>query len=93
MNISINLNTEQQAAADTLLEEYNNLLKSKLTKEEFEEQKLSESQYFETIVNNIINDKVELLFKNSAQRLVDASKNLPYEARIALIAEVESKLF
>lgn len=92
MNLLITLNTEQQAAAGALLEEYNNTLKSRLTEEEFEEQKLSESQYFETIINNIVNDKVELLFKNSAQRLVDASKNLPYEARIDLIKEVEGKL-
>jgi hypothetical protein len=82
MNLSITLNSEQQVAADSLLEDYNKNLKVKLT----------QKQYFEAIVSGLINERVEFLFKNSAQRLVDASKNLPYEVRIALIKEVEGKL-
>lgn len=82
MNISITLTTEQQAASDSLVADYNKNLENKVAQEEF----------FEAVVLGLINERVEVLFKNSAQRLIDAAKTLPYESRLALIQEVEAKL-
>jgi hypothetical protein len=82
MNISITLNTEQAAALDELLESYNASLESPVSAE----------VYLEAVLTGIIDDKVERRFEATASNLVNASKQLPYESRIALIAQVQAAI-
>lgn len=82
MNILITLNNEQQSAADSLVEDYNKNVEDKLNAE----------KYFESVITNLINQRVAENFKTSANRLVEAANGLPYEARLNLIKEIEEKL-
>ena len=82
MNISITLNTEQAAALDELLASYNASLESPVSAE----------VYLEAVLTGIIDDKVERRFEATASNLVNASKQLPYESRIALIAQVQAAI-
>jgi hypothetical protein len=82
MNISITLNTEQAAALDELLASHNAGLDAPVSAE----------AYLQTVLLGIINDKVERQFEATANNLVKASKQLPYESRIALIAHVQAAI-
>jgi hypothetical protein len=82
MNISITLNTEQTAALDELLASHNAGLEAPISAE----------AYLQTVLLGIINDKVERQFEATANNLVKASKQLPYESRIALIAQVQAAI-
>ena len=82
MNLSIQLNAEQESAANDLLTYYN----------KSQDAPLSLEDYFQTVLTGIINDKVNKNFEVAAQALVAGAKALPYENRIALIAQVQSQL-
>jgi hypothetical protein len=85
MNISIplTLDAEQSAALDMLVAEYNSGNQSA---------DLSAKEYLALVLTNSINDKVARNFENAVRRLGDAAKALPYEQRLALIAQVESQI-
>lgn len=80
MDLHITLNTEQTAALNELVETYN------LTSDV----KATSVDYLQLVLTNIINDKVNQKFNASASQLVEAARKLPYEARLALISQVES---
>lgn len=82
MNISINLDLEQENALADLLNSYNNNREIPLSSEE----------YLQTVLIGVINDKVKSNFKETADTLVAAAKSVPYEQRLELIALVQSKL-
>jgi hypothetical protein len=82
MNISITLNTEQQGALDGLLADYNATRDTPVTEE----------IYLQTVLLGIVNDKVAKNFESTASALVSAAKSMPYEARLQLIQEVQTKL-
>lgn len=80
MNISVTLNAEQIAALDDLLAGYNANRDTPVTA----------TVYLETVLTGIINDKVKQRFDATATALVNATRQLPYETRQALIAQVQS---
>ena len=82
MNISITLNTEQTAALDDLLASHNESLQSPVSAE----------VYLAAVLMGIIDHKVDRRFEATASNLVNASKQLPYESRIALIAQVQAAI-
>jgi hypothetical protein len=82
MNLSIQLNSEQESAANDLLVAYNKSQETPLTLEE----------YFQTVLIDVVNDKVAKNFEATANALVAGAKALPYESRVALIAQVQSQL-
>ena len=82
MNIVITLNTEQTAALDDLLASHNAGLDAPASAE----------SYLQTVLLGIIDDKVLQRFEATASNLVNASKQLPYESRIALIAQVQAAI-
>jgi hypothetical protein len=82
MNLSITLNTEQAAALDDLLASHNAGLDAPVSAE----------AYLQTVLLGIIDDKVSQRFEATAANLVNASRQLPYESRIALIAQVQAAL-
>jgi hypothetical protein len=82
MNLSITLNTEQAAALDDLLASHNAGLDAPVSAE----------AYLQTVLLGIIDDKVSQRFEATAAHLVNASRQLPYESRIALIAQVQAAI-
>ena len=82
MNLSITLDTEQTAALDELLAAYN----------VNRDAPVSAVVYLETVLTGIINDKVQRKFDAAAAELVSMAKSAPYEARLALMADLKSKL-
>ena len=76
LNPTINLSAEQQAALQKRADE------SSLTLEE----------YLAQIVTEQATVFVEADFYAASQRLILASKSLPYEQRLAIIAQVENAL-
>ena len=82
MNISITLSTEQTAALDDLLASHNESLESPASAE----------VYLAAVLMGIIDHKVDRRFEATASNLVNASKQLPYESRIALIAQVQAAI-
>jgi hypothetical protein len=82
MNLSITLNTEQTAALDDLLASHNAGLDAPVSAE----------AYLQTVLLGIIDDKVSQRFEATAANLVNASRQLPYESRIALIAQVQAAI-
>ncbi len=82
MNLSITLNTEQAAALDDLLASHNAGLDAPVSAE----------AYLQTVLLGIIDDKVSQRFEATAASLVNASRQLPYESRIALIAQVQAAI-
>jgi hypothetical protein len=82
MNLSITLNTEQAAALDDLLASHNAGLDAPVSAE----------AYLQTVLLGIIDDKVSQRFEATAANLVNASRQLPYESRIALIAQVQAAI-
>lgn len=82
MNLTISLNAEQTAAAESLRDTYNAQSGSSLTTE----------QYFETVLSGIVEGERKRRFKITADALVAGAESLPYESRLALIAQVEAQL-
>ncbi len=82
MNLSITLNTEQAAALDDLLASHSADLDAPVSAE----------AYLQTVLLGIIDDKVSQRFEATAANLVNASRQLPYESRIALIAQVQAAI-
>jgi hypothetical protein len=82
MNLSITLNTEQAAALDDLLASHNAGLDAPVSAE----------AYLQAVLLGIIDDKVSQRFEATAANLVNASRQLPYESRIALIAQVQAAI-
>jgi len=76
LNPAINLSAEQQAALQKRADE------ASLTLEE----------YLAQVVIEQATVFVESDFYAASQRLILASKNLPYEQRLAIIAQVENAL-
>jgi len=82
MNISITLNEEQTNALKDLVDAFNTNKPSPV----------SSTEYLQTILIGIINDKVKSNFKKSADSLVSGAESLSYSDRLELIALVQSKL-
>lgn len=82
MNIttSITLNAEQQSALSDMLTDYNAVTGQPITRE----------QYLQSILVGCINDRVSRNYDAAVERLKTATKQLPYETRLALIAQVEA---
>jgi hypothetical protein len=82
MNIAITLDTEQQSALDDLLADYNATQAAPVDVE----------TYLASVITGVVDDKVARNFETTAAALVAAAKSLSYEARLALIANVEAQL-
>lgn len=82
MNILLELNLEQSDALQELVDGYNAEKTVQVTSQE----------YLSIVLQGIINDKVSQMFEQTASALVNASRLLPYDARIALISQVESAI-
>lgn len=78
INLNLNLNAEQAAT----------LSKRALANDP----PLTEQAYLLRSLNAEIASYVEADFQSAAQRLIEAAKTLPFEERVALIAEVEQKI-
>ncbi len=82
MNISITLDTEQTAALDDMLADFNNGKANPVTSE----------IYLQEILMGCINNKVKQNFQASAKNLIEMAEAAPYEQRLALIELVQSQL-
>jgi hypothetical protein len=82
MNIAITLDTEQQSALDDLLTDYNATQATPVSAE----------TYLASVITGIVNDKVARNFEATANALVAAAKSLSYEARLALVANVQAQI-
>ena len=80
MNISITLDTEQTAALDDMLADFNNGKANPVTSE----------IYLQEILMGCINNKVKQNFQASAKNLIEMAAI--YEQRLALIELVQSQL-
>jgi hypothetical protein len=76
LNLSLTLNVEQEAALQKRADEAELTLQSYLLRS----------------LNAEIASYVEADFNAASQRLILASKSLPYEQRLAIIAQVENAL-
>lgn len=82
MNITISLNSEQSNALDDLVADYNATQATPVSAE----------TYLASVITGIVNDKVARNFEETANALVAAAKSLSYEARLALVADVQAQL-
>lgn len=78
INLTLILNNEQAAA----------LSKRALASDP----PLTDQAYLMRSLNAEIDSYVEADFQSAAQRLIEATKTLPFEERVALIQEVEQKI-
>lgn len=85
LNLSLTLNVEQVAALQRRVDEAN---LQKLP----EASDLTPESYLLRSLNAEIASYVEADFNAASQRLILASKSLPYEQRLAIIAQVENAL-
>ena len=85
LNLSLTLNVEQVAALQRRVDEAN---LQKLP----EASDLTPEAYLLRSLNAEIASYVEADFNAASQRLILASKSLPYEQRLAIIAQVENAL-
>ena len=76
LNLSLTLNVEQEAAL----------------RKRADEAELAPETYLLRSLNAEIASYVEADFNAASQRLILASKSLPYEQRLAIIAQVETAL-
>ena len=76
LNLSLTLDVEQTAALQ----------------KRADEAELTPESYLLRSLNAEIASYVEADFNAASQRLILASKNLPYEQRLAIIAQVENAL-
>lgn len=82
MNITITLDTEQDAALNDMLADFNNGKENPVTSE----------VYLQGVLMGCINDKVKQNFQASAKNLIEMAETAPYEQRLALIDLVQSQL-
>ena len=82
MNIKITLDTEQTAALNDMLADFNNGKENPVTSE----------VYLQEVLMSCINDKVKQNFQASSKKLVEMAEAAPYEQRLALIELVQSQL-
>ena len=76
LNLSLTLNVEQEAALQ----------------KRADEAELTPESYLLRSLNAEIASYVEADFNAASQRLILASKSLPYEQRLAIIAQVENAI-
>jgi hypothetical protein len=82
MQLTISLNSEQLASLQSRVDSFNAVSETQATPE----------SYVASIVMASINGFVEADFNGAVQRLGEAAKAMPFDARIALIQQVESQL-
>lgn len=82
MNIPITLNAEQESALAGLVADYN----------AGRDTPVDATTYLATVLTGVIDDRVARNFEATASALVTAAKSMSYEARLDLIATVQSKL-
>ena len=82
MNITIALNAEQQFELDDMLAKYNGT----------QETPVDAPAYLSAVIIGIINEKVDRRITERGQKLIENSKRLPLEDRLALIAQIESQI-
>ena len=80
--MNFTLNTEQQAALNSLKESHK--LQTGLN--------LTDDEYINTVMLGIINDETKRLFDAAVQRLATAAASMPYDARMSIVAQVESQV-
>ena len=80
ITISITLDAEQSVALDGMLADYNAAAGQTVTRE----------QYLQSILLGCINDRVARNYDAAVERLKIATKQLSYDTRLALIAQVEA---
>ena len=80
MNITITLNAEQQGALDDLVAAYN----------ANRDEPVTATAYLQTVLLDIVDNRVRRNYDDAVERLKAAAKTLPYEQRNSLIAQVES---
>lgn len=85
MNITLNLDAEQESALDDLLAEHNALAAPGATPD-------TPESYLSVVLMGVINDRVQRNFEATANALVSAAKSAPYQKRMELIALVQSQL-
>lgn len=89
----INLSTRNSAMTLTLSLTLNAEQTASLQKKaSANEPPLTETEHLVRLLNAEIASYVEADFYAASQRLILASKNLPYEQRLAIIAQVENAL-
>jgi hypothetical protein len=82
MNIPLTLNTEYQNALDGMLARYNESASVTLT----------EPEYLAAVLNGAIGVEVKALFDAEVARIGASAASLSYEARQALIVQIEAQI-
>ena len=80
--MNITLNSEQRAALDSL----------KATHKSQTNLDLTDDDYIATVMLGIINSEAKRLFDAAVQRLATAAASMPYDARMSIVAQVESQV-
>lgn len=80
--MNITLNTEQRAALDSLKEAHKTQTGIDLT----------DDDYIATVMLGIIDGEAKRLFDAAVQRLATAAASIPYDARMSIVAQVESQV-
>jgi hypothetical protein len=80
--MELKLNDEQQEALAEIVSEYNAQ----------SGESLSSDEYFAKVIYGIIDGRVVSNFETAVKRLGDAAKQLPYEQRTALVAQVSAMI-
>jgi len=79
--MNFTLNTEQRAALNSLKESH--ILQTGLN--------LTDDEYIHTVMLGIIDGEAKRLFDAAVQRLATAAASMPYDARMSIVAQVESQ--
>lgn len=82
MNIPLTLDTEYQNALNGMLARYNESASVTLT----------EPEYLAAILNGAISAEVKVLFDTEVARIGASTASLSYEARQALIVQIEAQI-
>lgn len=80
--MNITLNSEQRAALDSLKE-------ARKTQTNLD---LTDDDYIATVMLGIIDGEAKRLFDAAVQRLATAAASIPYDARMSIVAQVESQV-
>jgi len=80
--MNFTLNTEQRAALDSLKESHK--LQTGLD--------LTDDEYITAVMLGIINGEAKCLFDAAVQRLATAAASMSYDARMSIVAQVESQV-
>jgi len=82
MNIPLTLDAEYQSALDGMLARYNESASTVLT----------EPEYLAAVLNGAIGSEVKVLFDAEVARIGASAASLSYEARQALIVQIEAQI-